>query len=239
MKKLLLVMLSSLVLILTGCGTAHLEVESDGSGRITYNIPLEETFYTFEELKSEITDTVVDANSNTKFENVKLKSIKEKDGVAVVVIDVKDLGAANNSEILVAPLKDVSRLQTDELLEAVNKDGEQITLEDIEKNGDKIALFMNVDSMLTETKITLPGKVLYASEGATIDGKTITSTDSEIIVIYEEGGSNLLLTLIVFLVIVAGGFFGFKVFKNKKQGPAATKPSSIEPTKLVGGNDNV
>lgn len=235
MKKLLLAFVFTLTAaILAGCGSVHIDLDKDGSAKVTYQIPLENELYTLKDIEKEVKSSVESANEGAGEEVVKIKRIKEKDGVVTVDLQVKDI-VSTSSNISQAPVKDMSRLYLDDILSLQDKDGEKIGSDKVENLGNYIVFVMDTDSSLTETKVTLPGKVLYVSDGVEIeDNKTVVTDESEITVIYKESGANFLLPLLILVVIIAIGF-GVMTFMRKNK---LYKINKTDSAKLVGENNN-
>lgn len=228
MRKSLFLLLF-LAMFLVGCGRLDIEVEKDGSGTLTYQIKKNE-YYSEEEIKSEIENSVKNINQEAGESIAKLKKVKDKGAYIEAVVESSQLFTGESGRVL-ATVSDINRYNPGllEKAEAVGKQKENPNfLEDDKLQGLTVMYINDLDSML-ETKIKVPGEVSYLSGGKLADGEKdlVEVTGSNAVIVYNPSSGFGFVQILLILLLAVGGYFGYMKFIKPKYFSSSSNYSNM------------
>lgn len=207
------------LILLSACGTLHLEVNRDGSGSAEISIETNE-WITKEAIEEQF-------KSMEENEGISKPKVKEKKGVVTASFKFDDLSALEDDAYQL-PVGDLVIIEDSRLEDLVFVNSEK---EFTEKSNEIFLRFPSNMNDFEETKITLPGKVVAHSENIELVNKKEVEVTSggPIYIVYEQGSNigGIFLTIFI-LAIVAGAVVAAVVIAKNRT--AGKKPQIAGPT---------
>jgi len=222
-------------LLLAGCIKIEMKVNKDGSCDLKYEIRTEGMIGS-DEVKTQLENSIKQANDEAGKNVAKLKGFKEKDGVITANISLSDISYMGGDAFF-GKLSDFEKEYPgylDELMEA--KKGEYVSRDKIKGAGRlnvvRVSGVTAGSGDIIEFKVILPGTVKYISSNVTlVDSKTVNVNSGYGIILYERGGGAGWLVYVIVIAIVVVVLIS--VFGNKGRRKSSTVGPAVPVTETV------